>query len=417
MLIRVVTFDAAMMNFKNIVREATAALRRNWVRSVLTILGISVGVGAFICVVAIGNAGSSSIEKQLQNLGDNFIWIEAGSRARNGVRYGARGDRTLILADATAIMEQVPLIKTMSPNADGSVQVIYEGENWATRFRGVTPEFLQIRRWNMRLGTFFTEADVDADATVCVLGQTVVDNLFGSDDPIGKTVRVKSMPCKVVGVLQAKGFSATGQDQDDFIVMPFTTAQKRITGTFWLDDIFCSAVSREAMPEATKQIVGLLRERHHLNPAEDDDFNVRRPEDVVQAQLATSRIMTMLLASVASLSLLVGGIGIMNIMLVSVTQRTREIGLRLAVGATESDVQLQFLSEAIALSLLGGLLGLLAGLLSSTIVESLFQMPTKLSYEIFAIGGLFSAGIGILFGFYPARKASQLDPIQGLRYE
>jgi len=200
-------------------------------------------------------------------------------------------------------------------------------------------------------------------------------------------------------------------------VMPFTTAEKRITGTFWLDDIFCSAVSREAMPEATKQIAALLRERHHLNPSEDDDFNVRRPEDVVQAQLATSRIMTILLASVASLSLLVGGIGIMNIMLVSVTQRTREIGLRLAVGATESDVQLQFLSEAIALSLLGGLLGLLAGLLSSALVENLFQMPTKLSPQIFAIGGIFSAGIGILFGYYPAHKASQLDPIQGLRYE
>jgi putative ABC transport system permease protein len=405
------------MNLKNIVREAAAALKRNWVRSVLTTLGISVGVGAFICVVAIGNAGSSSIEKQLQNLGDNFIWIEAGSRAKNGVRYGARADRTLILADATAIVQQVPLIKAMSPNVDGHLQVIYEGENWSTQFRGVTPEFLQIRRWNLRLGSFFTDADVDAAAPVCVLGQTVVDNLFGSDNPIGKVVRVQSMPCKVVGVLQGKGFSATGQDQDDFIVVPFTTAQKRIAGTFWLDDIFCSAVSREAMQEATKQIIGLLRERHHLNPAEDNDFNIRRPEDVVQAQLATSRIMTILLASVASLSLLVGGIGIMNIMLVSVTQRTREIGLRLAVGATESDVQLQFLSEAIALSLLGGLLGLLAGLISSALVENLFQMPTKLSYQIFAIGGLFSAGIGILFGFYPARKASQLDPIQGLRYE
>src|SRR6195256_2439814 len=405
------------MNFANIFREASAALRRNWVRSILTIVGISVGVGAFICVVAIGNAGSSSIENQLQSLGDNFVWIEAGGRARNGVRYGARGDRTLVLGDATAIAEQVPLIKSMSPNTDGTVQVIYEGENWSTRFRGITPEFLQIRRWNVRLGTFFTNADVEVAAPVCVLGQTVVDNLFGNEDPVGKTLRVKSMPCKVVGVLQAKGYSATGQDQDYFVLLPFSTAQKRITGTFWLDDIYCSAVSREAMPEATKQIVALLRERHHLNPSEDDDFNVRRPEDVVQAQLATSRIMTILLASVASLSLLVGGIGIMNIMLVSVTQRTREIGLRLALGATESDVQLQFLSEAIALSLLGGLFGLLAGFLSSGLVESLFQMPTKLSPEIFAIGGLFSAGIGILFGFYPARKASPLDPIQGLRFE
>jgi putative ABC transport system permease protein len=284
-------------------------------------------------------------------------------------------------------------------------------------YRGVTPEFLQIRRWDLRLGAFFTAADVDAAAPVCVLGQTVVDNLFNDENPVGQTVRVQSVPCTVVGVLRGKGFSATGQDQDDFVVMPFTTAQKRIAGTFWLDDIFCSAVSREAMPEATKQIVGLLRERHHLNPGEDDDFNIRRPEDVVQAQLATSRIMTILLASVASLSLLVGGIGIMNIMLVSVTQRTREIGVRLAVGATEWDVQFQFLSEAIVLALLGGLLGLLAGFLSAALVENLFQMPTKLSPPIFAIGGLFSAGIGILFGYYPARKASQLDPIQGLRYE
>jgi len=405
------------MNFKTILREAFIALNRNWIRSVLTILGIAVGVGSFICVIAIGNAGTSSIEDQLQSLGDNFVWIEAGSRARNGMKMGARGSRTLVLSDAHAIMEQVPLIKSMSPNVDGRIQVVYGGENWSTQFRGVTPEFLEIRRWTLRLGTFFTAADVEAAAPVCVLGQTVVENLFGEENPIGKVIRAKAVPCKVVGVLLAKGFSATGQDQDDFVVMPFTFAQKRITGTFWLDDIFCSAVTREAMPEATRQIVGLLRERHHLNAAEDDDFNVRRPEDVVQAQLATSRIMTALMASVASLSLLVGGIGIMNIMLVSVTQRTREIGVRLAVGATEGDVQLQFLSEATALSVLGGLFGLLAGVISSAAVENLFQFPTKLTPDIFLIGGLFSAGIGILFGYYPARKASQLDPIQGLRYE
>jgi putative ABC transport system permease protein len=405
------------MNFKTILREAFITLNRNWIRSVLTILGIAVGVGSFICVIAIGNAGTSSIEDQLQSLGDNFIWIEAGSRARNGMRMGARGSRTLVLSDAHAIMEQVPLIKSMSPNVDGRIQVIYSGENWSTQFRGVTPEFVEIRRWTLRLGAFFTAADVEAAAPVCVLGRTVVENLFGDENPIGKIIRVKAVPCKVVGVLLAKGFSATGQDQDDFVVMPITFAQKRITGTFWLDDIFCSAVAREAMPEATRQTVGLLRERHHLNTAEDDDFNIRRPEDVVQAQLATSRIMTALMASVASLSLLVGGIGIMNIMLVSVTQRTREIGVRLAVGATEGDVQLQFLSEATALSVLGGLFGLLAGVISSAAVENLFQFPTKLTPEIFFIGGLFSAGIGILFGYYPARKASQLDPIQGLRYE
>jgi putative ABC transport system permease protein len=405
------------MDFKAVIREALAALRRNGIRSVLTILGIAVGIGAFICVIAIGNAGTSKIEDQLQGLGDNFIWVEAGSRARNGVRFGSRGSRTLVLADADAIMEQVPLIKLISPNVDGHIQVVYGGQNWATMYRGVTPEFLQIRRWNLRLGTFFTSADVESAAPVCVLGNTVVENLFGDEDPIGRDVLFQNIPCRVVGVLQAKGLSATGQDQDDFIVMPYTMAQKRISGQFWLDDIFCSAVSHEAMPEATKQIVALLRERHHLNPREDDDFNIRRPEDVVQAQLATSRIMTLLLASIASLSLLVGGIGIMNIMLVSVTQRTREIGVRLAVGATERDVQLQFLSEAIVLSIFGGVLGLVAGVFSSYAVENMFHFPTRLTPQIFAIGSLFSTGIGILFGFYPARKASQLDPIQGLRYE
>jgi putative ABC transport system permease protein len=405
------------MRLRTVFHEAFVTLTRNWIRSVLTILGIAVGVGAFICVVAIGNAGSSSIADQLQSLGDNFVWIEAGSRTRNGMRLGARGTRSLVLADAEAIRQQVPLIKSISPNVDGHLQVIYGGENWSTQYRGVTPEFLQVRRWNVRLGGFFAESDVEGDAPVCVLGQTVVDNLFGAEDPVGKTVRVQTVPCNVVGVLQRKGFSATGQDQDDFVVMPFTTVQKRITGTFWLDDIFCSAVSRAAMPEAARQITALLRERHHLNPGEDDDFNIRRPEDVIQAQLATSNIMTLLLASVASLSLLVGGIGIMNIMLVSVTQRTREIGVRLAVGATEWDVQQQFLAEAIALSLLGGIFGLGAGFGSSFAVESLFQFPTKLTADIFVIGAVFAAAVGILFGYYPARKASQLDPIQGLRYE
>ena len=405
------------MNFKALLREAFVALTRNWLRSALTILGIAVGVAAFICVVAIGNAGSSRIEEQLQNLGNNFVWIEAGSRNRNGMRAGARGIRSLVLGDALAISEQVPLIRSMSPNVDGHVQVVYGGENWATQYRGVAPEYIQIRRWRLRRGAFFTKADVDAAAPVCVLGQTVIDNLFGSDDPIGATIRVQGLPCKVTGVLQAKGFSAMGQDQDDFVLLPFTTVQKRITGTFWLDDIFCSAVSRDAMSEATRQITSLLRERHHMNPGEDDDFNVRRPEDLIQAQLASSRIMTILLGSIASLSLLVGGIGIMNIMLVSVTQRTREIGVRLAVGATEWDVQLQFLSEAVALSLLGGVLGVLAGLLSSSAVEQLFEFPTRLTPEVFAIAGLFALGVGVLFGYYPARKASQLDPIQGLRYE
>ncbi len=400
-----------------ILRQAARSLSRHWIQSVLSVLGIAVGVAAFVCVVAIGNAGTSAMEDQLKSLGDNFIWVEAGSRNRNGIRNGARGTRSLVLNDAEAIVEQVPLVRLMSPNVDGRLQVVYGTQNWYTFYRGVSPEFLQVRRWDLGLGSFFTQADVDTAEPVCVLGQTVVDNLFGADDPIGKTVRLNSLPCLVVGVLKRKGLSANGQDQDDFIVMPYTTVTKRITGTFWLDDIFCSAVSTDAMPEATKQITALLRERHHLNPGEDDDFNVRRPEDAIQAQLAAREVMRLLLASIASLSLIVGGIGIMNIMLVSVTQRTKEIGIRLAVGATEETVQAQFLLEAIAIGLLGGLIGMGIGYFSTGAVENLFQFPTKLTSNTFVFGAAFAAAVAVIFGYYPAKKASQLDPIEALRYE
>jgi putative ABC transport system permease protein len=406
------------MHLRSLIREAFAGLKRDALRSVLTILGIAVGIGAFICVVAIGNAGSARVEDQLQSLGDNFVWIEAGSRAVNGVRMGARGTRSLIEADADAILQQVPHIKLMSPNVDGHQQVVYGNTNWSTQYRGVTPAFLEIRRWTVQSGNFFTDDDVRTNAMVCVLGNTVATNLFEhGESPIDQVVRVKDLPCRVVGVLAAKGFSATGQDQDDFIVMPISTVQKRITGQFWLDDIFVSAESREVMPVVTQDIIGLLRERHHLHPGEPEDFNIRTPEELIKAQLAASEAMKFFLATVASLSLVVGGVGIMNIMLVSVTQRTREIGVRLAVGATEQDVQLQFLGEATVLALLGGVVGLLVGFFSSGLVESVFHFPTKLTIGVFVVSALFSAAVGIVFGFYPARRASQLDPIQGLRYE
>ena len=405
------------MNLRTILRQAARALRRNWIQSALSVLGIAVGVAAFICVVGIGNASTSAVEDQLKSLGDNFIWIEAGSRSRNGIRMGSRGIRTLVLGDVDAIRQQVPLIKRISPNVDGPVQVVNGNTNWATQYRGVTPDFLEIRRWQVDEGVFFSESDVELAVPVCVFGRTVVENLFGNENPVGQTVRVNKLPCLVVGVLHPKGISATGQDQDNFIVMPYTTAQKRLTGTFWLDDIYCSGVSRETMREATKQIIGLLRERHHLNPGEEDDFNIRSPEDVIQLQLSMQKTMRLLLASIASLSLTVGGIGIMNIMLVSVTQRTREIGIRLAVGATEWDVQSQFLAEAMTIAILGGLLGMMLGSFSSGAVQSLFGFPTLLTRSVFAGGAGFAAAVGILFGFYPARKASQLDPIQGLRYE
>ncbi|MGZ4840923.1 MAG: ABC transporter permease [Candidatus Angelobacter sp.] len=405
------------MSWNTIFREALQALVRNRVRSLLTMLGIAMGVGSFICVIAVGRAGSSRVEQQLSNVGDNLIWVEAGSRARSGVRIGSRGTKTLVVGDSRAVLDQVPGVKSASPNVDGRIQVVYGNLNWGTQYRGVSPEYFEIRKWVVGLGGAFTQDDMEKNAPVCVLGPTVASNLFDEEDPVGKTVNIKSVPFKVIGVLQGKGFSATGQDQDDFVVMPLTTAQKRITGVEWLDDIFFSAASREEIPEVTKRIIGVMRERHHLRVGEDDDFNIRTPEELIRAQLASANVFTLLLASAASLSLLVGGIGIMNIMLISVTERTREIGIRLAVGATEQDIQMQFLSEAIVMSLIGGALGVLAGVLGSFVLQSTLHWEMQLSTQIMVIAGLFSAGVGIFFGYYPARKAAQLDPIEGLRYE
>jgi putative ABC transport system permease protein len=398
--------------------ESFRELARNKVRSALTILGISVGIAAFICVVAIGNAGSARIEQQLHDLGDNMIWIEAGARSASGVRVGSRGSRTLIVEDGLAIQRQVPGIKSVVPNSDGHIQVVYGNLNWGTQYRGVSTEFPDVRRWDMKEGGFFTQEEVDQAAAVCILGQTVVDGLFqNNEDPLGKTVRVKDLPCRVIGVFTPKGMSASGQDQDDFIVMPYTTVQKRITGTFWLDDMFCSATSRETMTETTRQIVGLLRERHHLHAGEPDDFNIRTPEELIRAQLQASHLLTLLLASTASLSLIVGGVGIMNIMLVSITQRTREIGIRMAIGATEGDVQLQFLSEAVVISLLGGVFGVVLGILGSALLQNTLHWQMQLSAQIMIFASLFAAATGIFFGYYPSKKASQLNPIESLRYE
>ena len=393
------------------------SLRRNVIRTVLTVLGLIVGVAAFICVVGVGKAGSAKAEEQLQKLGSNMIWIEAGSRTVSGVRFGTRATKSLTLQDARAILAEVPGVKLVSPNVDGHVQVVYGTQNWNTMYRGVSPEYFEIRRWEIQSGSLFTREDVETDLPVCILGQTVVQNLFAGEDPIGKTIRMQAMPCRVIGVFQAKGASATGWDQDDFIALPYTTAMKRIGGTSWLEDIFVSASSRAAIPIATQRAIGLLRERHHLHPDEPDDFNIRSPEDVIRAQLQASQVFTWLLGTTASLALLVGGIGIMNIMLVSVTERTREIGIRLAIGATETDIQFQFLSEAVAISLLGGVLGIIAGLIASSLFQTTLHWEIKLSPGLLLFSGLFAAGIGIFFGYYPSRKASQLNPVDALRYE
>jgi putative ABC transport system permease protein len=405
------------VNYGALLRSASIALLRNKMRSALTVLGITIGIGAVICVVAIGKAGQVQVEQQLNNLGDNFVWIEAGGRAVNGVRTGTHGTKSLTLADAFAIKTQVPVIKSVSPNVDGQVQIIYGNQNWFTTYRGVSPEYFDIKRWLVERGATFAQDDVDRAADVCAIGKTVRDQLFGGEDPIGRVMRVKGLPCTVVATLQPKGLSVSGQDQDDTIIMPYTTVQKKLKGITWLDDVLCSAVSPDAVKLAGQQVAALLRDRHHLRPEEEDDFNIRNPEDIIQAQLAASRTLTVLLVAIASISLVVGGIGIMNVMLVSVTERTREIGVRLAVGATEEAIQLQFLGESIMLSLVGGLAGVLSGIVGSVLVGRTLHWPMEVSLEAVLIAAMFSVAVGVFFGYYPARKAASMDPIEALRHE
>lgn len=405
------------MFYLDILRDGAKTLFRNKLRSLLTVLGICIGIGAVICVVAIGQAGSFQIQQQLQNLGDNFVWIEAGGRAVNGVRTGTRGTSSLTLADSDAIKNQIGLIKLVSPNVDSNAQLIYQNRNWQTHYRGVSPEWFIIKRWGMQQGAAFTQDDVDRAANVCVLGATVRDQLFGTEDPIGKTINIKGIPCVVTGVLTAHGTSITGQDQDDTLVMPYTTAMKKVMGQPWLDDVLCSAVSFDVIKQAGAEAAELLRERHKLRSGEDDDFNIRNPEDQIQAQLDASNTFSIFLMCVGSVSLLVGGIGIMNVMLVSVTERTREIGVRMAVGATESEVRFQFLAESVLLSLIGGVVGVMVGFVGSIGLGRSLQWPLEISPQSVLIAALFSIGVGVFFGYYPARKAAMLDPIEALRFE
>jgi len=405
------------MDFPSVLRVALRTLGRNKLRTALTLLGITIGIGAVICTVAIGQGGSNQIREQLLMLGDNFVWVEAGGRNVNGVRTGTGATKTLTLADMKAILQTIPLVKSCSPQVDARIQVVYGNQNWNTTYRGTSPEYLSIRRWSVVEGGIFSQEEVDASANVCVLGQTVAGYLFGDEDPLGKTIRVRDLPFKVIGTLQPKGYSATGSDQDDFILIPHTTAQHKVKGIDWLDDIMCSAISQDTVRPTQNQITLLLRERHHTLPGQQDDFNIRSPEDALKVQEEASRTFTLMLASIASVSLLVGGIGIMNIMLVSVTERTREIGVRMAVGATERDVQMQFLTEAMVLSMLGGALGVPAGIFTSQALSKMLVWPMTISIEAIVTAVMFSVATGIFFGYYPARRAASLDPIEALRYE
>src|SRR5438034_10058782 len=405
------------MNLLMIPRLALKALRQNALRTALTMLGIVIGVGAVICVIAIGEGAQASVERAITNIGANMIWVEAGGVKRSGVRSGAFGTKTLTLGDYEAIKQQISLVTNVTPQADTRVQVVYGNQNWSTPVRGVGPEYLALKGWNIVRGGMYTDVDVERAENVCVLGQTVVDQLFGAQDPIGETIRVNNEPCAVVGVLEVKGQSATGQDQDDQFLMPYTTVMKKIKGQTWLEDIMCSAVSASVVDQAEQDIATLMRERHHIRSGADDDFNLRHPTEIAEAVKQSTQTMEALLAAVASVSLLVGGIGIMNIMLVSVTERTREIGLRLAVGARGRDVLRQFLAEAVMLSLIGCAMGIAIGTFGAQTIANTFQWPTRVSSNAVAIAFGFSAMIGIFFGYYPALQAARLDPIEALRFE
>jgi putative ABC transport system permease protein len=400
-------------------RVAFRSLYRNKLRSALSAIGITVGIAAVVCVVAIGTAGSQRAEQQLQNLGDNLVWIEAGARNINGVRSGSHGMTSLTMGDVEAISQDVPLIKSVSPNVDGTVFAISGNRNWTTHYRGVSPEFLDIRRWTLSEGAPFTTEDVLHSANVCLIGQTTREELFGPDDAVGRDIRINKRIFRVIGVLAPKGQSGNGQDQDDTIIFPYTTVQKKLRGKgfTWLDDIMCSAASLEDATPAIDRITALLRQRHHIQPGDADDFNIRHPEEVIKAQIAVNHTYALLLITVASIALLVGGIGIMNVMLASVTERTREIGIRLAVGATTWNIQLQFLEEGVMLSMFGGLLGVFIGVVGSFIIGYTLGWPMSIPLEALIIAPLFAIGVGISSGFYPAWKASQLDPITALRRE
>ena len=405
------------MNFKEILQLSLSALGRNKMRTALTMLGMIIGVGAVICTVAIGEGASQQVASQILALGDNMINIFAGSINQGGVRLGSQATKTLTVEDSNAIQLSVPTLKYVSPGVGSRGQVVYGNQNWSTSVRGVAPSYMLIRHWGMARGSVFSDRDVNDAADVCLIGQTVAENLFGDADPIGQTIRVQNLPFRVIGEPVQKGQTPWGGDEDDVLIMPYTTVMKKLAGVSWLQSIVASADTSDDISVAEAQIGGILRERHHLRADEDNDFIILSPTDLADAQEQSGRVMTLLLASVASVSLIVGGIGIMNIMLVSVTERTREIGVRMAVGATEHDVQSQFLSEAVVLSSLGGGIGVMLGILGSSFLSSVLQWPTSIPPIAIVIAVAFSAGVGIFFGYYPARKAAHLDPIEALRYE
>ena len=409
-----------MINIPSTFKISFRALRVNKMRSALTMLGIIIGVGAVIAMLAIGTGASRQIEEQISSMGSNLLIVVPGATTAGGVRMGAGTQSTLTLADAEAIKRECPAVEEVGPNLTGVAQVVYSHQNWSTGVVGTTPGMLIVRDWTLSSGKPFTEQDVKSATKVCLLGQVVVDNLFGDTDPVGKIIRIKNIPFTVLGVLGKKGQSATGHDQDDTIYIPVTTAQKKLFGTAFpgmIRSMMVKAKGAEYLADAEKQINELLRQRHRIGPKQENDFTVRNLTQMMQAREESTKVMTLLLGAIASVSLLVGGIGIMNIMLVSVTERTREIGIRMAVGARTWDIRLQFIIEALTLSLIGGVIGIIIGVGGSKILSAFAEWPTIIYPFYVVLAFCFSGLVGIFFGFYPAYRASLLDPIDALRYE
>jgi putative ABC transport system permease protein len=403
-------------------RIALRALKVNRMRSALTMLGIIIGVAAVIAMVGVGAGATARIEQQIQSIGSNLIIVLPGSISSNGVRLGSGAVASLTQDDAKAIAADCPSVSAVAPTVRGGVQVVYGNSNWATSAQGVTPDYMTIRDYTMLSGQFFTTQDVDAAAKTAVLGETVAQNLFGDSDPTGQTIIIKNVPFTVAGVLTPKGQSPTGQDQDDVILLPISTATQKVFGANKANakavaSLMVQAMSPQAMDQAIEEMTALLRERHRILPGLEDDFTVRNLTEVFAAQETSAQVMSILLGAIASVSLIVGGIGIMNIMLVSVTERTREIGLRQAVGAKTRDILLQFLVEAVTLSLLGGIIGIAVGLTASLLISHFAQWSTQVSPLSILLAFAFSALVGVFFGYYPARKAALMDPIEALRYE
>ena len=409
-----------MINIPSTFKISFRALRVNKMRSGLTMLGIIIGVGAVIAMVAVGTGASRKIAEQISSMGSNLLIILPGATTSGGVRMGAGTQPTLTMGDAEAILRECPAVEAVAPTHSGTAQVMSGHLNWSTGILGTTPSMLDIREWQLSAGRPFTVQDVKSASKVALLGQTVVDNLFGDQDPVGHAIRIKNLPFTVVGVLAPKGQDARGQDQDDTIIIPITTAQKKLFGTQFpgmVRIITVKAKSAEDLAAAEQQIVELLKQRHRIGPKQDNDFSVRNLTQIMQAREESTKVMTLLLGAIASVSLLVGGIGIMNIMLVSVTERTREIGIRMAIGAKTWDIRLQFIIEALTLSLIGGIIGIIAGVSTALVLSSLSGWPTVVSPLSIVLAFGFSGFIGIFFGFYPAYKASLLNPIDALRYE